>query len=124
MEARVKRRNRSGAVVVIHVPKRLLASGRDDDDVQLQINIRDVDSGEEWVFLVDAAECVSFIVPIPLTQGKWFELNGRLLRRWSSPPPPLDLDQSALKPSGSVIPVGRDGYKTIDSAHAVFRAGK
>lgn len=119
MEVRVERHNRSSAIVHFRLPQRLLASGR-DDDVQLQLNLRNVDGGEEWTFLLDVAESVSFTVPIPLPPGNRFALNGRLLRRWL---PPLDGDQSAQAQSG-VIPVVTVGYKTIDSAQAVFRAGK
>lgn len=113
MEARVERSNRSSAVVHFRVPQRHLASSLDDDDIQLQMNIRNIDGGEEWVFLLDVAESVSFTVPIPLTLGNRFALNGRLLRRWL-PPPQLD----------GVTPVVRVGYKTIDSAQAEFRAGE
>lgn len=116
MEARV---TRNGSSVVVHfsVLQRLLESGR--DDVQLQVNIRNTDSGEEWTFHLDVAVSVYFTVPIPLPPGNRFALRGHLIRRWS---PPLNERPGVLTQSGSVILVV--GYKTIDSAYAVFRAGK
>ena len=121
LAAYIQRCNCSSAVVHFSVPQRLPGSGRDDDDIQLQINIRNIDSGEEWTFLRDFVESVSFTVPIPLPPGHRFALNGRLLRCWS---PPLKENESVLAQSGSLVLAVRAGYKTIDTAHAVFRAGK
>lgn len=103
MEGYIERSNHLNATIHLHVSDFL--------EAEILLYVTNVDQRERWIFVLDAAEAVSFRLPIPLPPGNLFTVNCSLLRRW--PQPTKGEKLSELCP--------RIGHKVVDFVRLVFR---